>query len=167
MTLPYSTLVTIPYPTLPYSYPTLPYLSYPTLPYSLPYPTPTLHYPYPYLYPYLRDYCWFIATLSEHKSLLFFWCHEILLVLVRCDSFVTLWYIIGPLILLSFLFQRGYFWFMATLSAPKVQLFLVPRTPGRCGSFVTLWYIFGLLTLWSFLVQRSYFWFMATLSAPL
>ena len=113
-----------------------------------------------------------MATLSAPKSLLFC-CHGLLVVLVRCDSFVTLWYIIGPLTLLSFLVQRGYFWFMATFSAPKSLLFcchgrLVVLV--RCGSFVTLWYIIGPLTLLSSLVQRVFYFifflFLATLSAP-
>ena len=115
-----------------------------------------------------RGYFWFMATLSAPKSLFFFCCHGLLVVLVRCDSFVTLWYIIGPLTLLSSLVQRGYVWFMATLYAPKSLFFCchgLLLVFVRCGSFVTLWYIIGPLTLLSFLVQRVFFCFMATLSA--
>ena len=53
-----------------------------------------------------------------------FCCHGLLVVLVRCSSFVTLWYNIGPLTLLSFSVQRVYFCFMATLSAPKSLFFV-------------------------------------------
>ena len=156
MTLPYPT----PFPTLPY--PTLhPYLPYPTL-HSIPTPPPSPTSTPTYVniagswrpFPHLKA-CFLVPWNPGRFG--------------TCGSFVTLWYIIGTLTLLSVSVQRGCVWFMATLSAPKSLLFWCHELRVvllRCDSFVTLWYIFSLLTLWSLLVQRGYFWFMATLSAP-
>ena len=112
-----------------------------------------------------------VVVSSSMCFFFFFFCHGLLVVLVCCGSFVTWWYNIGSLTLLSFSVQPVYFCFMATLSAPKSLFFFCCHGlleiwyVAQC-SFVTLWYIIGPLTLLSSLVQRGYFWFMATLYAP-
>ena len=109
---------------------------------------------------------WFMATISAHKPA--FCCHRLMVVLIRCSSFVTLWFIIGHLTLLSFLVQFVYFWFIATLSA-SITSFLVSWTP---GSFGTLRFLCNMVLQYRPLnivvvsAQLVYYWFMTSLSAP-